>query len=113
MTLASRTRSELAVTDTDDGWYVQAHRTDSYRIHLGTGLITCLGEMLRATLGELQAPSVIVVADSGVMRHHLPAVTATLSQIGVPVTVIPIPAGEASKSVEGLLGCCGHCAVPG
>lgn len=102
MTLAAHTTSTLTVTDTVDGWHVHASRIESYPIHLGDGLITRLDELLTPVLGHLQIPRIVVVADEGVVGHHLPAVTTVLRKLGTALSVTVIPAGEASKSVDGL-----------
>lgn len=102
MTLATYTTSTLTVTDTADGWHVHASRTESYPIHLDDGLITRLDELLTAVIRHLQVPRIVVVADDGVAGHHLPAVTTVLGKLRTALSVIVIPAGEASKSVDGL-----------
>lgn len=103
MTLATRATSTLAVINTADGWHVHASRTESYPIHLGDGLITRLDELLTPVLGHLQVPRIVVVADEGVTENHMPAVTTVLRKLWTALSVTVIPAGEASKSVDGLV----------
>ncbi|RSD16366.1 3-dehydroquinate synthase family protein [Amycolatopsis eburnea] len=103
MTMVTRrTESALEIADTADGWHVQARRVDSYAIRLAPGLLPQLGELLRPVLGPLGAPRVVLVADSGIPDVHRRVARAALAALDVPVTTVEIPAGETSKSVDGL-----------
>lgn len=101
MTHLCDTGSGLTITEIDDEFAVRAQRVDTYRIHLRDGLTEGIGELLKPLVSRLDAPRIVILADSGV-RHHLPAVTAAVGNAGIPVDIATVMAGEASKSSKGL-----------
>ena len=67
----------------------------AYDIVIGRGLLASLGErvaMLRPGC------KVAIVTDETVARHHLAAAQAALTDAGIAVSSIKVPAGESSKS---------------
>ncbi len=60
----------------------------SYPIHIGQGLLTKLGELVKA-------PRAIIITDENVAEHWLDTVTDNLA---IGYDVIVLPAGEATKS---------------
>ncbi|MET7606258.1 3-dehydroquinate synthase family protein [Streptomyces avermitilis] len=95
--------SRLAVDAADDNTVtVTAHRCDTYRIHLAQGLVADgLSDHLSALASQLNAPEIIVVIDTGAAEHHLGAITAAVVHAGLQLRVVPVRAGESSKSPEG------------
>ncbi|MBR4943865.1 MAG: 3-dehydroquinate synthase [Peptococcaceae bacterium] len=67
----------------------------SYHIEIGTGLLSHCGEKIGALVKGRQAA---VITDSNVGSLYAETVQKSLEQQGFQVTVITIPAGEASKS---------------
>jgi 3-dehydroquinate synthase len=72
----------------------------SYPIHIGTGLLTELGNLLRAQQFSMQ--QVVVVTDSVVGRLYRQLVVDALSVAGFTPWVIEIPAGEEHKNLAWL-----------
>jgi len=66
----------------------------SYDVHCGAGLLAGVGRLLR----EADAARAIVVADSSVADTHAATVAASLSEAGLTVHSIAVPAGETAKS---------------
>ncbi|MCA0400713.1 MAG: 3-dehydroquinate synthase [Proteobacteria bacterium] len=80
----------------------------SYDILIGRGLIPQAGEAIRAATG---ARACLIITDSNLAIHHLPALRTSVEQAGISVTVLELPAGEKTKSwpfleqgVEAILG---------
>ncbi len=71
----------------------------SYEVRVGRGLIAQAGEAIARF-----APSgrVFVVTDQNVARLHRPALIASLDAAGLRNWTVTLPAGEASKSFQGL-----------
>ncbi len=67
----------------------------SYEIVIGSGLVARAGTYLRAVLPGARAA---IVTDECLAALHLPALHEALAQAQIEVTVITVPAGEASKS---------------
>ncbi len=70
----------------------------SYDVVVGDGLLNRAGALLAPVLPQKRA---IVVTDEVVAALHLPALLAGLAETGVAAESITVPAGEASKSLEG------------
>ncbi|MFD3422407.1 3-dehydroquinate synthase family protein [Streptomyces decoyicus] len=81
---------------------VTAHRVDHYPVHIEDGLVARLAGPLTGLLDRLGSPDVVIAVDTGAAEHHLGAVTAAVLATGRPFHVVPVPAGEASKSPQGL-----------
>jgi 3-dehydroquinate synthase len=73
----------------------------SYPILIGGGLLREVGVRLAAAGCR---GSLALVADAGVATLYAPAVAASLKEAGFTSTLIEIPAGEQSKSLECLGG---------
>ncbi|MCX4681475.1 3-dehydroquinate synthase [Streptomyces sp. NBC_01433] len=99
----SASSSRLAVDAADDIFTVTAHRSDTYRIHLAEELATeGLSGHLGTLAAQLEAPEIVIVIDTGAAEHHLGAITAAVVSTGLRFRTLPVPAGEHSKSPEGL-----------
>ncbi|MCX4827069.1 3-dehydroquinate synthase [Streptomyces sp. NBC_01142] len=95
--------SRLAVDASDNIFTVTAHRADTYRIHLAEGLATDgLSDRLGSLAAQLAAPEIVIVIDTGAAEHHLGAITAAVVSTGLRFRTVPVPAGEHSKSPDGL-----------
>ena len=74
----------------------------SHDVHVGPGLLAQLGELtLRAGLALDRAA---LVTDSNVAPLYAAAADDALRNAGFIATVIEVPAGEASKSLDALGG---------
>ena len=71
----------------------------SYEVVIGPGLIDGAGERIAPLL---KSKRTAIVTDSNVGAHHGERLAVSLEKAGVAVDVITIPAGEESKSFEGL-----------
>ncbi len=71
----------------------------SYDVVVGPGLIDRAGERIAPLLKTARTA---IVTDSNVGEHHGERLAASLERAGVAVDVITVPAGEESKSFEGL-----------
>ena len=71
----------------------------SYDIHIEAGLLDRAGDLLApyARGGRL-----VVVTDANVARLQLPRLTAALDRAGIAADIITLPAGEGTKSWDGL-----------
>jgi len=67
----------------------------SYDIIIGRGLLSSLGARIAALRPGAKA---VVVSDENVVRHHLAAAEASLSQAGIGASRVIVPPGESSKS---------------
>ena len=76
-----------------------------YNVVIGAGLLSRAGAHLA---GLLPQKRVVVVSDETVAGLHLPALLAGLDETGVLHQTIIIPAGEASKSVDGFTSLVGQ-----
>ncbi len=74
--------------------------TRSYPIHIGSGVLTALGQLLKQQ--NLPAGRIGVVTDTHVGKHYREHVTHTLSASGFDPVVIEIPAGEEHKNLTWL-----------
>ena len=72
----------------------------SYPICIGAGLLSQVGELMKASLGTGQR--VLVVTDDKVGALYLEPLTASLEAAGYLVASHTVPHGEASKSSEKL-----------
>jgi 3-dehydroquinate synthase len=73
----------------------------AYDVVIGPGLIDRAGDHIAPLLKNRRT---VIVADSNVAEHHGERLSAALERAGVAVDVITVPAGEESKSFEGLAG---------
>lgn len=71
--------------------------SDSYRIEIGRGLLSSVGEKLRRLT---KAEKIAVVTDDHVRRIYGERIREILKGAGFDVKVIAIPAGEASKNLR-------------
>lgn len=69
-----------------------------YDVLIGDGLLARAGAHLTPVLPQKRA---VVVSDAVVAALHLPALLAGLAETGVAAHSITVPAGEASKSLDG------------
>ncbi len=75
-------------------------RTDSYEILIGHGIMDRLASIIK--LGN-HVDRCVMVADSQVYPLYGEVVREKIGEAGIPVSVIEIPAGEASKSMDTVL----------
>jgi 3-dehydroquinate synthase len=75
----------------------------SYDVIVATNALT---EADRYLTGYFPGERAIIVTDTHVASHHLPALTASLSRCGVTAEPIILPAGEATKSWAHLARLC-------
>jgi 3-dehydroquinate synthase len=71
----------------------------AYDVVVGPGLIDRAGERIAPLLKTRRTA---IVTDSNVGEHHGERLSVSLERAGVAVDVITVPAGEESKSFEGL-----------
>ena len=71
----------------------------SYPIHIGSGLLDCLGQYVREALGEI---TVAVVTDDNVAPLYLSRAVKSLLAAGLKVKSITLPHGEETKSLARL-----------
>ncbi len=75
-----------------------------YNIHVGRGLLSSCGEMLRDTFSS--APKCVMISDSNVAPLYGGRVKSSLESAGVEVTGFVVPAGESSKSMTRVAEAC-------
>ena len=75
----------------------------SYDIIIGEGLLAGAGALLAP---HFRRRKTVIVTDANVARHHLGPLEATLAAAGFAVSVVALPAGEASKSFAVLADLC-------
>ena len=73
--------------------------TRTYPIHIGNGLLDCLGAHVLEALGEI---SVAVVTDDNVAPLYLDRAVKSLESTGLRVCTITLPHGEATKCLDQL-----------
>ncbi len=71
----------------------------TYPIHIGSGLLDCLGAHVVEALGEI---SVVVVTDDNVAPLYLARAVASLENAGLRVCTITLPHGEQTKCLDQL-----------
>jgi len=71
----------------------------TYPIHIGSGLLDCLGAHTLEALGEI---SVAVVTDDNVAPLYLDRAVKSLEAAGLRVCTITLPHGEATKCLDQL-----------
>ena len=71
----------------------------TYPIHIGAGLLDCLGAHTLEALGQI---SVAVVTDDHVAPLYLDRALASLQSAGLRVCSVTLPHGEATKSLSRL-----------
>jgi len=71
----------------------------TYPIHIGSGLLDCLGAHVVEALGEI---SVAVVTDDNVAPLYLDRAVKSLEAAGLRVCTITLPHGEATKCLDQL-----------
>jgi 3-dehydroquinate synthase len=67
----------------------------TYDIVIGRGLLSSLGERIKALRPDAK---VAIVTDATVAKHHLPAAEKALKAAGIDSSAIVVPAGEGSKN---------------
>ena len=73
--------------------------TRSYPIHIGSGLLDCLGTHVLDMLGDI---AVAVVTDDNVAPLYLQRAVASLENAGLRVCTITLPHGEQTKCLDQL-----------
>jgi 3-dehydroquinate synthase len=68
-----------------------------YRVFIGDGLLKQLGTLARQHFGRRTCA---IISDNQVARHFADRVRQSLASAGFRSTLIPIPAGEKSKTLE-------------
>ena len=71
----------------------------TYPIHIGSGLLDCLGAHVIEALGEI---SVAVVTDDNVAPLYLDRAVKSLEAVGLRVCTITLPHGEQTKCLDQL-----------
>ena len=71
----------------------------TYPIHIGSGLLDCLGALTLESLGEI---AVAVVTDDNVAPRYLDRAVKSLENVGLRVCTITLPHGEATKCLARL-----------
>ncbi len=71
----------------------------TYPIHIGSGLLDCLGAHVLESLGDI---SVAVVTDDNVAPLYLARAVASLENAGLRVCAITLPHGEQTKCLDQL-----------
>lgn len=71
----------------------------SYAVLIGDGLLDAIGDRVAPML---KRPRTMIVTDSHVAGPYLARVTAGLERAGVATSALVLPAGEATKSWDGL-----------
>ena len=71
----------------------------TYPIHIGAGMLDCLGALTLESLGEI---AVAVVTDDNVAPLYLQRVVASLEHAGLQVCSIVLPHGEQTKCLDQL-----------
>ena len=71
----------------------------TYPIHIGSGLLDCLGALTLESLGEI---AVAVVTDDNVAPLYLDRAVKSLENVGLRVCTITLPHGEATKCLARL-----------
>ena len=71
----------------------------TYPIHIGSGMLDCLGALVLESLGEI---SVAVVTDDNVAPLYLARAVASLENVGLRVCSITLPHGEQTKCLDQL-----------
>ncbi len=74
-------------------------KEDSYPIFVGTGIINQIGAYIKS---HIQPTSVLIIADTVVKHHFASPVVDSLKKSGYDVSIVDIPGGERSKSLERL-----------
>ena len=72
----------------------------TYSIHIGSGMLDCLGAHVLESLGEI---SVAVVTDDNVAPLYLVRAVASLENAGLRVCHITLPHGEQTKCLDQLM----------
>ena len=71
----------------------------TYPIHIGSGMLDCLGVLVLEALGEI---SVAIVTDDHVAPLYLARAVASLEHAGLRVCCITLPHGEQTKCLDQL-----------
>ena len=71
----------------------------TYPIHIGSGMLDCLGAMTLEAMGEI---AVAIVTDDNVAPLYLARAVASLENAGLRVCSITLPHGEQSKCLDQL-----------
>jgi 3-dehydroquinate synthase len=71
----------------------------AYDVVVGPGLIDRAGDFIAPLLKNRRT---VIVTDSHVGEHHGERLSAALERAGIAVDIVTVPAGEESKSFEGL-----------
>ncbi len=74
----------------------------AYEVRIGPGLVARAGAEIAPLLAR---PRVAVVTDETVAALHLPALTAALTDAGIAVSALALPAGEGTKGWPALARC--------
>jgi 3-dehydroquinate synthase len=67
----------------------------AYDIIIGRGLLSSLGERIKALRPGAKT---VIVTDANVAKHHLPAAEKSLKAAGIESSAVVVPEGEGSKN---------------
>lgn len=68
----------------------------SYTIHIGSGLLSALGELVAEVC---PAPTAAIITDDKVAGHHADAAMTSMTRAGFRASLLVVKAGEESKSL--------------
>src|SRR5439155_23691951 len=88
-------RRRPAEADVAGGIHVVA-ASGRYLVHVGTGLLSRVGDLIP---GAVPPERAFVVADREVAERFLAPVADSLASIGTTVVHLPVPQGEAAKTL--------------
>jgi 3-dehydroquinate synthase len=75
----------------------------AYPVHVGAGLLDDVDDLVTP---PPHATRVAVVSAGYPLEHHAPRVAAGLERLGLDVTVVEVPEGEANKTLATVERCC-------
>jgi len=70
----------------------------SYSIHVGVGIVSSTGHLIRERLPEVRTCG--VVTSDGIPEIHVEALTGSLESAGLNIGIVKVPDGEEAKSWE-------------
>jgi len=77
--------------------------TRAYEVRIGAGLIGAAAAHVAPLLAR---PRVAIIADEGAAAHHLAPLVASFAASGIEAPALELPAGEPTKSWQGLERAC-------
>lgn len=73
---------------------------DAYAVRIGSGVLSDLGQSMRAVESLSEASEVLVITDEQVAPRYLAQAKMSLSRAGYHASDICLPAGEQAKSID-------------